>query len=377
MKQVLIRPLWDMGLKGKLFETIYPYSMKLWRAAAARLGIALDAWDAMPLDRADCVWLLDLPDRKAVFDDARRRARPGVPFVLHVMESPVSRAHNFVPANQSLCDYVVTYQQNTAGQANHFSYRLPHSLRFTGRHVPFQERRCTVMVNSNRVEGFLAIRQPGLAGLPGIGRHFGGWKLPLWSWLAPARGELYSWRRQFARVAEEVDPELLTVFGHGWSGEQISWFPGFSKRPYRCCKAAHIPEKLGVVAGYRFCISVENYRGTLDYISEKILEAMVAGAVPVYLGEENITSLIPAKAMVDVRHFRNHRDLLKYLSSCPQAEWEEMYRAGQEFLKTEAARSFSAERFVQQMNGILIKILGLPPVPDSELGIVEKSVVAG
>src|SRR5580704_4713874 len=151
MKQVLIRPLWDMGLNGKLFETIYPYSMKLWREAAARLGIALEAWDMMPLDRADCVWLLDLPDRKATLDDARRRARPGVPFVLQIMETPVVRPYNFVPANQALCDYLVTYQQGTAGKTNHFSYRLPHSLMFKGDPVPFEQKRCAILVNSNRV----------------------------------------------------------------------------------------------------------------------------------------------------------------------------------------------------------------------------------
>jgi len=369
MKQVLIRPLWDMGLNGKLFETIYPYTLTLWRNAAARLGIALDGWDTMPLDRADCVWLLDLPDRKATFDDARRRARPGVPFVLQVMETPVGRAHNFVPANQALCDYVVTYQQNVATKPGHFSYRLPHSLSFNGVPVPYSQKRCAILVNTNRVEGFLAVRQVGLTGLPGVGRSFSGWKLPAWFWFMPARGELYSWRRKLARTAEEMNPDLLDVIGPGWSGERISWCPLFSRRPYKCCKGGHSSKKLELVSHYRFCISVENYRGTHDYISEKIFDPLLAGAVPVYLGDENITRLVPEKAIVDVRNFRNQRELLRYITSCPQAEWEDMRQAGQEFLKTEAARSFSTERFIQQMNGILVKILGLPPVPELELGV--------
>jgi alpha(1,3/1,4) fucosyltransferase len=375
MKQVLIRPLWDMGLNGKLFETIYPYTMKLWRKAAARLGIVLDAWDTMPLDRADCIWLLDLPDRKATLDDARRRARPGVPFVLHVMESPVGRAHNFVPANQALCDYVVTYQQNTAGNAGQFSYRLPHSLTFNGVHVPFEQKRCAILVNTNRVEGYLAVRQAGLIGLPGIGRSLSGWKMPPWFWFMPGRGELYSWRRKMARTAEETNPDLLDVFGPGWSGERISWCPLFSRRPYKCCKGGHTSKKLELVAGYRFCISVENYRGTYDYISEKIFDPLVAGTVPVYLGDEHITKLVPEKAIVDVRNFRNHRELLNYLRSCSKTEWEEIHQTGQNFLKTEAARSFSTERFVRQMNRILLKVLGLPPAPESELGIIESSAV--
>jgi hypothetical protein len=270
---------------------------------------------------------------------------------------------------------VVTYQQNTAGKANYFSYRLPHSLIFDGARVPFEQKRCAILVNTNRVEGYLAVRQAGLTGLPGIGRSLSGWKMPGWFWFAPARGQLYSWRRKFARIAEETDPDLLDVFGPGWSGERISWCPLFSKKPYKCCKGGFTAKKLELVAGYRFCISVENFRGTHDYVSEKIFDPLLAGAVPVYLGDENITKLIPAKAIVDVRNFRNQRDLLNYLRSCSKTEWEEMYNAGQDFLKTDAARGFSTERFVQQMNGILIKVLGLPPVPESELGIIESSAV--
>jgi len=204
-----------------------------------------------------------------------------------------------------------------------------------------------------------------------------GWQMPLWFWLDPARGELYSWRRELARTAEGMDPLLLTLIGRGWDGGRISWCPLFPNKPYRNCTASHIPEKLGVVAGHRFCLAVENYRGVHDYVSEKILEAMLAGAVPVYLGDENIARLVPEKAFVDVRNFRNHRELLGYLRSCPEAEWGEMYRAGQEFLKTEAARSFSTERFIEEMDGILVKILGLPPVPPTELEEIKKSAAGG
>lgn len=359
MKQVLLRPLWDMGLGNRLFDTIYPWSLTKWRESAAKLGIALDSWDTMPLDRADCVWLLDLPDRKATLDDARRRARPGVPFVLQVMETPSARAHNFHPANQALCDYVVTYQRSARGRPNHFFYRLPHSLSFEPTFVPFAERRTALMVNSNRVAGWLALRQPGLVGLPGVGRQFSGWKLPWWARIRPARGELYSWRRRLARVAEATDPDALDIIGPNWSGERISWSRFFSPAPYRCCIGRATVEKWSLAGRYKFCISVENFRGHLDYISEKIFDALIAGSVPVYLGDERIADLVPREAMVDVRDFRSHRELLRYLRSCPEAEWARMRSAGQQFLQTPAAREFSTDHFVGRMNEILQQVLGL------------------
>lgn len=356
-KQILIRPLWDMGLNNKVFDTIYPWSLTCWREAAAALGIALDTWDMMPLERADCVWLLDLPDRRSDFEAARRAARPGTPFVLQVMESPVGRMHNLTVSNQARCDYVVTYQQQPGIPGRHFSYRLPHSLSFKGTHVPYDQRKGAVMVNTNRVEGYLAIRQRGLTGLPGLGRSLGGWDLPPLTWLHPAEGELYSWRRRLARTAAALKPGLLDVVGYGWSGEKISWCPLFPKRPHANCIAKQVPDKLQLISGYRFCISVENFRGSLDYVSEKMIDALIAGSVPVYLGEESITNTVPAAAFVDVRNFRSQRELLLYLDSCPRSEWEALHAAGQAFVRSETIRQFSTETFVRKMNEILSDVL--------------------
>ncbi|HEY0966800.1 MAG TPA: glycosyltransferase family 10 [Opitutaceae bacterium] len=359
-KQVLIRPLWDLGLNNRLFDTIYPWSLTRWRKAAADLGIALDSWDSMPLDKADCVWLMDLPDRKTEFLNAKKRARPGTPFVLQVMETPVGRPHNFMPANQALCDVLVTYQQGPLSHPNVVRYRLPHSLSASPASTPprpFHERSCAIMVNSNRTEGFLATRKPGLVGLPGIGRNLSGWSMPWWSWVNPARGELYSWRRKLARTAEAKGPDLLSVVGPNWQGERISWFPLSNRRPYTCCISSSTNRKTEIISHYKFCVAVENYRGQMSYISEKIFDPIIAGSVPIYLGDENIAEVIPAGAFVDVRDFRDQRELLLYLESCSESEWESMRSAGQAFVRTEVARTFSTETFVATMNNLLQKLL--------------------
>lgn len=358
MRQVLLKPLWETGNKNGLWDIVYPWTFNKWREAAAEIGIALNSWDEVPLDRADCVWLLDLPDTKKRLLEARKQVRPGIPFVLHVMETPVGRAHNFQNKNRRLCDYVVTYEHHLPEQNNYFKYRLPHSLGgFHGISPPFHERRCSLMVNTNRVEGWMAVRQPGIIGLPGIGRNLSGWNMPLWSWLQPAKGELYSWRRSLARTAEAMDPEILDIIGPGWHNERISWCPWYSKRAYKCRIASGTNEKLNVAANYKFCISVENFYGSHDYISEKIIDPMLTGTVPVYLGDQRISEVIPAAAFVDVRNFKNQKTLLSYLRSCSRAEWENMQHAGRAFLNSKVAQEFSTETFIKQMNAILIEIL--------------------
>jgi len=212
------------------------------------------------------------------------------------------------------------------------------------------------MVNSNRLEGWLACRKPGLVGLPGLGQIFSGWHQPLWSIFLPAKGDLYRWRRNFARLCAQKAPGLLEIYGPGWDGARISWNPLLNRSPYSNCVSNGTNRKLDIISNYRFTISVENFQGNKDYISEKIFESMMSGSVPVYLGEEKIHDVIPADAFVDVRKFKNHLELLKYLQKCPESEWQKMYLSGQEYLSSSNAKAFSTDEYVEKMLFILKSI---------------------
>jgi hypothetical protein len=104
-------------------------------------------------------------------------------------------------------------------------------------------------------------------------------------------------------------------------------------------------------------MAYENFRGRRGYISEKIFDALQAGSVPVYLGEERIAEFVPREAFVDARNFRTRRELLAYLQSCPEPEWGEMRQAGQKFLHSAAFRSFTDEAFAERMTDVSRNIL--------------------
>ena len=359
MKQVLIRPSWEPWLENRMFSgaegCVYTSAFALWKARAAEAGFQLDTWDKLPIADADCVWIMDLPGRKSQFEEAGKKARPGVPFVLQVLESPVVTPQSFVEKNRRNFDAVVSYEPGLDERRKQFSYYLPNNAQVTAVEVPFAQRRCAVMVNSNRVEGLFAMRQPGIEGLPGIGRYLSGWELPLFR---ATNGELYSWRRSLARASDEFTPPVVDVFGPGWKGEQISWNPLYPNRPFRCAVNGQRREgKHQLVSQYRFGIGVENFRGNLGYISEKIFDVLLAGSVPVYLGEERITGYVPKSAFVDAREFRNQKELLLYLRSCSQMEWEAMREAGREYLQSKAFHQFSDEAFAARMVDVLRKLL--------------------
>ncbi|HMV47132.1 MAG TPA: glycosyltransferase family 10 [Blastocatellia bacterium] len=358
MKRILIRPSWEPWLDNRMFigaeGCVYTSAFALWKARAADAGFQLDTWDKLPLQAADCVWMMDLPRRKSQFEEVKKKAGSNVPFVLQVLESPVVTPQSFVERNRRHFDAVVSYEPGLNESLKQFSYYLPNNTQVTTAEVPFHERRCAVMVNSNRVEGIFAVRQPGIEGLPGIGRYLSGWELPLFR---VTNEELYSWRRSLARASDEFVPPVVDVFGRGWKGEQISWNSFYPNRPFRCAVSGQCREgKHQLVSRYRFGVGVENFRGSLGYISEKIFDVLVAGSVPVYLGEERIEDYVPKSAFVDAREFRNQKELLLYLRSCSETEWRTRRESGKAYLQSKAFHPFSDEAFAARMIEVLRKL---------------------
>jgi alpha(1,3/1,4) fucosyltransferase len=365
MTRVLIRPTFHDWCGNRLFtdgtswQGLYRGAFSAWKEKAMALGIQIDTWDQAPLGTCDLLWLLDLPPSRKEFEQIRSQLRPGTPIILQVFESPAIAPFGFVSANQKQVSAVVTYEFPDASPAisKYFHYHLPVPILWPVKNPLFSQRKGLLMHYSNRVGGFWAIRQVGLAGLPFFGRMLAGWECPHALMTELSRGDLYGERRAIAREAERYMPGFLDVFGDGWNGAQISWCSLYPNRPYRCWRGTAKVSKHELSAEYRFVMAYENFRGWRGYISEKIFDALQAGSVPVYLGEERIAEFVPREAFVDARNFRTRRELLVYLQSCPDPEWREMREAGQNFLRSAAFRSFTDEAFAECMTDVLRNVL--------------------
>jgi glycosyl transferase family 10 (putative fucosyltransferase) len=365
MKRILIRPTFQDWCGNRLFthgtswQGLYRSAFSAWKEKTLALGIQIDTCDQAPLETCDLLWLLDLPASKKEFEEIRSKLRPGTPTILQVFESPVIAPFGLISANRKQVSAVVTYEFPDASPASskYFHYHLPVPVLWPVKDPPFSQRKGLLMCFSNRVSGFWAIRQAGVAGLPFFGRMLAGWNCPLSLVRELSSCDLYGERRAIAREAERYMPEFLDIFGPGWNGEQVSWCPLYPNRPYRCWRSTPKISKHELSAEYRFVVAYENFRGQRGYISEKIFDAVQAGSVPVYLGEERIAEFVPREAFVDARNFRTRRELLTYLQSCPEPEWAKMRQAGQKFLHSAAFQSFTDEAFAQCMTDVLKKVL--------------------
>ncbi len=325
-----------------------------WMARAAPAGYEIGTADVLAPEGADCVWAVDIEEPRALLAQlaAVRRGRGRA--VLQILESPLIRPHSWNRSLHRHFDRVLTYEQAAGSEARYRHYRIPVRLTPALSDTPFQARRIAVMVNTNYLKGFWEKR--------GNTESFPRFLCArLGAVLNPVRGNLYGWRQQLARTAESFPAGTLDVYGRGWQGQQLSWCAVYPHRAYRCATEAPMhaedlagwAKKIALLGGYRFAIAVENYRGHRDYISEKIIDPFLAGTVPVYLGERDVTRVIPANAFVDARGFRDWADLLHFLRECPVQQWQAMQQAGEAWLATPQAAEFNGEAFAARAMNLL------------------------
>jgi hypothetical protein len=354
MKQVCIFPPWEPWMGNQMFSgaegCVYTKAFALWREEAAKEGFALDTCDVVDSKQADILWFMDLPRERRKFLEIKKSAKRGAKLVLQILESPLLFPAAFVEANRREFDAVVSYERE-AGRPDFFSYRLPVDPSPTFEGLPFSERKLAVMVNTNRVEGWFATRKLGLTGLPGIGGFFSGWKMPRRHFFRPAKGELYSWRRNVAQAFERFNHLQIDLFGPGWNGERISWCPLHKNRSYLSWKPNKVDynlERLGLgkrkrLGEYKFVIASENFRGSRGYISEKIFDAILGGSVP-------------TECFVDAREFQKAADLVDALCEMGESDWNRLRDAGRRFLASNRFEEFTMVAFSKNMTNCLQKI---------------------
>ncbi len=85
-----------------------------------------------------------------------------------------------------------------------------------------------------------------------------------------------------------------------------------------------VVSKLDVATKYKFILCFENdlYPG---YITEKALEAYMAGAVPVYWGDFGNDQSINRKALINFKDFSSIEDFVFYVSNLSLDEYQEIY----------------------------------------------------
>jgi hypothetical protein len=153
--------------------------------------------------------------------------------------------------------------------------------------------------------------------------------------------ELYS--RRIEAIADLADRNAIDLFGRGWDqwwSRSSAWLPYWRHRKalMKVYQGA-CESKLETLSRYRFCLCLENMP-MAGYLTEKIFDCLYAGTVPIYLGAPNIADLIPPRAYVDLRQYKDINAMFDDIAGMSSLEWQKMRDVGKEFLRTTGKRQY-------------------------------------
>jgi hypothetical protein len=107
------------------------------------------------------------------------------------------------------------------------------------------------------------------------------------------------------------------------------------------------------MANYKFALCFENleFHG---YVTEKVIDCLLAGVVPIYWGAPDIQEFIPEGCFIDARKFSSLEVLDAHLGKISEVEWMEILSYGRAFLQSIAGQRYSNTGFAERMEAMLI-----------------------
>lgn len=147
--------------------------------------------------------------------------------------------------------------------------------------------------------------------------------------------------------------DMVDVWGKGW--DRLSNLPPRWRAQlgrYRSAFRGPCDEKLSLLRQYEFAIAYENTR-VPGYVTEKVIDAMVSGCVPVYRGAPDITEHVPSGAILEVGNRTPPERVADTIRSMRDDDVRSVVAAGAEFLSSPAGDRHSFEGFAEHVIALL------------------------
>jgi hypothetical protein len=174
--------------------------------------------------------------------------------------------------------------------------------------------------------------------------------------------ELYSERKKVIKWFEKNHLDDFDLYGVGWNEyhfKGIKLIRAFNRisiakkimykyfGEYYPSYKGKVDSKFDTMLNYKFAICYENIKDISGYITEKILDAMFAGCIPIYLGADNIVKYIPKNCFIDKRDFDTYEKLYAYIISINENEYMNYLNNIETFLNSDKGIQFSSESFAK------------------------------
>jgi hypothetical protein len=139
------------------------------------------------------------------------------------------------------------------------------------------------------------------------------------------------------------------LYGYGWgdlNNFSISDYQAAISKVYRGPIKGNDDnkDKVNILKKYKFSIVYENaiFPG---YITEKIFDCFSAGVIPIYMGDPTIQEIIPNNTFIDLRNFKNFKELELYIDQINKEEAIKYLKAAHDFIHSIDFESYTSANF--------------------------------
>jgi hypothetical protein len=163
--------------------------------------------------------------------------------------------------------------------------------------------------------------------------------------------ELYSERIkavEFFSRSNDID-----LYGFGWDNRLFFPYWFYKSALQKVYKGA-VESKYQTLSKYNFTICFENMIMP-GFVTEKFFDCFFAGTIPVYWGAPDIKNYVPKDCFIDMRDFKDYRELRRFLKSISKSEMESYREKACKYLESEQFKPFTKEHFAKMFVGVIKK----------------------
>jgi hypothetical protein len=294
------------------------------------IGHKVSTIDTDDINKFDAVIFLDFPGKnnpyfKQLVSNGNKN------LYLIVYESPIIKPDNFQKENYHYFKKVFTWQDEAVDNKKYFKIQYTHNIPAEFNFTLAEKKKLCAVISSNKSMAHV--------------------------------NELYTERIKAIRWFEKNHPEDFDLFGGGWDRHHFEGtFLGIKiarlnrlkfltklLRPHYPSYKGRVDSKRTTYQKYKFSICYENCKDFNGYITEKIMDCLLAGCVPIYLGAQNIADHIPQNTFINKRDFDTYDKLYAHIKHMPNVEYQTYLDNIKQFLLGEKGHLFSAEHFAETL----------------------------
>lgn len=247
------------------------------------LGIEINTNDITPVEEADLVFFVNMPDMEDVF--LKKAVLLSKPCYVFINELFLIHKSNASLEIHQYFKKIFTYQQDLIDNRRYFktNYSFDFSKKYEQFEVkPFREKKFATLIAGNKT--------------------------------LDDQLELYSERIKTIRWFEANHPKKFDLYGNGWNVYNGRFHSLFGIKNYPSYKGT-VSRKKETLSNYKFNICYENAKNVPGWITEKIFDSFFSGCIPVYWGWSGIESYVDKNCFINRMDFKDHEELYLFLSS--------------------------------------------------------------